>query len=319
MQYGMLHPFKSRALLLLIALAVFGAAEAFACGLDHCPRPKAGPKDRASLGWSLEHVDLGSRAPDSRYTQGAFHLRLPFGDGWRLGGHLPFGYLRTADIGHWGMGNPMVYGEKSLAWTRAGRGFEDGRPSFRQSLSLGLQVELPLGDDADGIASGHAMAMPYLTYTLQGSRLRTQVSAGFSAQIPDGHSHGHEAEAEGAHAGHAGHDHVVASALQPALPAIEVNPHDPYELLYKAALSLPLAAGRLIPEAGVYGQRVLFSDRDSSLDFITAEAALGIRAAGDLVFKPRLRRQLLSPGRFDWSLGMDFQYELAANRRDMPR
>jgi hypothetical protein len=299
----MLRPGESLSLLLLtLGLLVPRAA---ACGLEHCPRPKVRAQEAPSVAWGLQHKRLGGESGDGRYTEGALHVRRPLGSRWRLGAHLPFGYLATVSGGRWGLGNPMAYAE--AAWgppASAARAFEP-------ALTAGLQLELPLGDAAAGIASGHPMAMPYATLAFPGTRLTAHASLGLAARLdalPGVHGQADRASAGHVHAGHTPDQHAAADL--PA-PLSQANPHAPYELLFRAGLSLPLPSRRLEPEIALYGARVLFTRGDpGALTPMAGSVALAVRAGRGLVVKPRWERSLASPGRFAWSTGVDLKLDL---------
>jgi hypothetical protein len=273
----------------LFLIGFLGAAGAplSACGLEHCPRPDLRSREYPSLGWTLAHTDLSRDGLEGRFTQGAFHLRYPMGTHFALGGHLPFGYLRGSADGHWGLANPMAYAEGAA------------RPSPAHTLTAGLQVEMPFGDSHSGIASEHSMAMPYASYAFRTRRIATLVSTGFSAQLPGGHSHG----GTDAHAGHAGYE-------GPAERALEANPHEPYEVLWRAGISAPVEALRIEPEAYLYGARVAFGDGVAE-DPMVAGAALTVRLGRALQVKPRWERPLAGTPRFAWTTALEVRYALA--------
>lgn len=282
----MRNPIQSRAVVILALVA--GSIPAWGCGLDHCPRPKLLMKERPSLAWGLEHTRLGQEGTANRYTQSSLHLRLPQGSNWILGGHLPFGYLQTGTSGHWGLANPVAYAE----WM--------ARPAPTQSLTMGLQLEVPLGDNESGIASGHAMAMPYLTYSAQGYRVQAQASAGFMAQLSGAHAHSSPVQ------DHSRHDGSAASGSG----LVEANPHEPYEFVYRFSMALPMERLRIDPEISLAGARVLFPEESIATDFVSAEAALGLKLTRTLVLKPRWEQQLTHPGRFAWSTGLDVKFDI---------
>lgn len=280
----MLPSHKSSALLLLILVLGLAAPPARSCGLNHCPRPKLTVREKPSLAWSVDHTDLAPRTGSGSFTQGALHLRLPLGAHAVVGSHLPFGYLRSATDGHWGFSNPMAYGEWML------------RPAASQAVTLGLQLELPFGDTHGGIASEHAMAMPYAAYAFRGRVGVVHASLGFAAQLPDGHSHAASAVDHSAHGG-------------PAAPLL-AKPHEPYELLYRISMAHPLEIPRMEPEAFLTGARVAFADAGVQVNHVSVGAALGFRVSRSLVLKPRWEQQLTYPARFGWSTGLDAKVEL---------
>lgn len=241
-------------------------------------------RENPSVAWSMEHTDLTRGAAEGDFTQGAFHLRYPVGARWVIGSHLPFGYLRDAGHGHWGLANPMVYGE----WTT--------KPAPGHALTFGVQVELPFGDTRGGIASEHAMAMPYAAHAWRGSVLLTQASVGFAVQVPDGHSHDGAVDPSR-------HTAAVGAPLQ-------AKPHEPYELLYRFSAAYPWERARLEPEAFVSGARVVAGETDAGLDHVGLGIGLGIRATRGLLIKPRWERQLTRPARFAWSTGVDLKVDL---------
>jgi hypothetical protein len=280
----MLPASKSPAVLLLIALLGPAARPARPCGLNHCPRPGLAVREQASLAWSVDHTELAPPSGSGSFTQGALHLRVPLGARAVLGGHLPFGYLRSATEGHWGLANPMTYGEWRL------------RPAAAQALTLGLQFELPFGDVHGGIASEHAMAMPYAAYVYRGGLGAAQASLGFASRLPGGHAHAAAAVDHSAHGG-------------PAAP-LEAKPHAPYELLYRISLALPREAFRMEPEAFLSGARVAFAGAGEQVHHLGLGAALGLRVSRSLLLKPRWERQLTHPARFGWSTGLDARVDL---------
>lgn len=282
----MRRPLQPLALLLLIAGLGPAALSAAACGLDHCPRPQPASRERPSAAWSIKHTDLTRGAAQGDFTQGALHLRYPLGRRWAAGSHLPFGYLRNAGAGHWGASNPMAYAE----WI--------ARPAPGHAFTFGLQVELPFGDTRSGIASAHAMAMPFATHAWRGRGVLTHLSLGFAAQVPDGHSH---ADASGPD----GHAHNAETAEAP----LQAKPHEPYELLYRIGAAFPWESAGFEPEAFLTGARVVAGGSGIDRDFVGIGVGLGIRASRSLLIKPRFERQLTRPARFAWSTGLEFKVD----------
>lgn len=312
LQSLMLHPLKSPAVFLLILWEAAFAASSFACGLGHCARLGVSTMERPVLGLSVDHADGVDGDARNAFTQTVMHARLPIGSNWALGGRLPLGYLQTAAAGHWGLGNPLAFAE----WV--------ARPELPQGLrasqafSLGMQIELPVGDVESGIASDHAMIMPYAAHALRGSRFLLNASLGLAAQVSGAHHHDHGDDAESAmsaHAMHAGHSSVEAAAVEPVSAedlAVQANPHAPYEFLYRIALALPLHGLPLEPEAGVSGARVLFAEAGDAPDYVSLEGALGIRLARAVLLKPHWEQQFTHPGRFAWKAGVDIKAEWPA-------
>ncbi len=292
------------------------AAPASACNLGHCPRPKPALKENPTLGFYVDHADAVDGDPASAFTQVSLHARLPLGNHWALGGHLPLGYLQGPVRDRWGLGNPMAYAE----WL--------ARPAAAHALSLGAQVEIPAGNAETGVASEHAMIMPYSAYAFRGTRAVFNASLGLSAQISGDHAHGHgdgvgaeAAAAEGTamHAGHVGHEEHAAGGLPASTTAardlpVQANPHAPYEFLYRFSLALPLvlpfAKLPVEPEVGLSGIRVLGPEEDSPGDFLGVEGAMGFRLARTLLLKPRWERQLTHSSRFAWKTGVELKVDL---------
>lgn len=179
----------------------------------------------------------------------------------------------------------MAYGE----W--------QARPLTGHVLTLGLQVEFPLGDTRDGIASTHSMAMPFGAYALRWNRVFAQVSAAFAAKIPGWDFPSVEkGDDDNNHAAHA--------------PEVSAIPHAPYEWQFRAMVGWFLPVFRLEPEVGISGARVVDAGGGGDKGYTALEGGLGLRPGTGLLLRIRGKSELDGPARFAWSTGLDMRLEL---------
>jgi hypothetical protein len=233
-------------LLLRAAPLLFPAIVSATCGLQFCPRPasmdaaawEAGLRTRlvtfASGGGSAGGADASGSyavvAPRALWRPGLFARALTFS------AEVPLTRLQTGGESRTGLSNPLlaaVYGRRlSHAW----------------SGEAGLQLELPLGDAAHGLADDHVMALPWIGLGRElGSTgsWRASGMAGYSQALePRGHGEEEGVLVKVAQVTHNGEDHGAAPVL--------VNPHGDREIHWRAGLARIL--GRSTVEGFALGQ-----------------------------------------------------------------
>jgi hypothetical protein len=217
------------------------------CGLQSCPRP-AGAGEASTLEAALRTrgVSYDIAGNTGHYLVTAPRVFVNYG-GLAVGAEIPITRLDNDGVIATGLSNPVVM-------ARYARRF-----AYAWSGEVGLQWELPIGNQADGLAGDHHMLLPWVG-------VRHDVSPawfvtgmfGISSALEFG---GHSAGAGGASArtvyatplfkaAHAGHDHET-----PVL----VNPHADRELQTRAAIGW--SRGRGIVEAFGLTQTDITSDK----------------------------------------------------------
>lgn len=244
-------PRSVRSSVLAALVAIPGAVPASAsCGLHVCPRPveedapafSAGVRTRAT-GFEVAGVTgwYAQVSPRVEWRPGRFVFAAE--GGWvrleRDGGEAVEG-LANAVV------NAAYARRVAPAWT----------------AEAGLQLELPVGDDAKGLADDHVMLLPWLGAVRDfGPAWRAAIRVGY-AQAAEAGSHHHGASGDAHHAAggdrplfrvaHEGHDHGDGS--NPVL----VNAHGDRELHLRAGVSRRVPRGAV--EVFVAGQSDLSDD-----------------------------------------------------------
>lgn len=204
-----------RRLALLLSLFLPALASAF-CGLQSCPRPAAhgeSPKLEAGLRTRWVAYDIAGSAGSYVVTAPRLFVRHW---GVAFGAEVPFTRLQGDSGTALGLSNPILM----LQYAR--------RLSSTWSAEVGLQLELPFGDQSDGLAGDHTMLLPWI-----GVRKDLGAAWYFAGML--GYSRALEKEAASssetplAKVAHEGHDHEGN-----AVPVV-VNPHADREVQWRAA------------------------------------------------------------------------------------
>jgi hypothetical protein len=199
---------------LLIALALSTGPAAAFCGLQSCPRPAGtGEVPLLEAGLRTRWVAYDIAGNDGSYVVTA--LRLFFNrSGLAVGAEVPFTRLDNGSSVATGLSNPVLMARYAR------------RLSYAWSAEIGVQWELPMGDQEIGLAGDHNMLLPWV-----GARFDVNptwyvsVMAGYSHALENAHTNTDTAPL--AKVAHAGHDHEATPVL--------VNPHADREVQWRAA------------------------------------------------------------------------------------
>lgn len=241
------------------------------CGLQGCPTVgEVVPKERLIVDNQLTFTkfNLDDRQGDyAMFTPHIHYYGLPR---FVIGG---FASVINLDDGHetnTSFGNPVVYGEYVVP---------DRRPA---KLSVGTQVEFPLGDDDKGMAGDHTAVLPYLSYhqSLDDFSLLTQ--AGYKHSFSDNSG------------GHAGGAHT------PLL----VNPHGDKEFVYRAGVKKLADKSSFFGRIGINGQHVIEGE-DEGKGFLTAGGNVGSRLGEQTRIGLLIELPVTNPRRFDSRVGLN--------------
>ena len=178
-----------------------------------------------------------------------------------------------------GLGNPLLFGLCPLPAWRGG------------SVELGLQLGLPLGDAADGLASDHWEVLPHVGVAHEGRRLDVLADGGVRVALGGGHEDCATPTA------------TDAPPLSSDTPLF-VDPHAEKELLYRFGANLHDPYSTRNIALYVDAQHVLGND-----SAISSQVALGLEAGLQLGPRYRLHPGLEVPitasKREDWSLRLE--------------
>ena len=240
------------------------------CGLEVCGMPDVAPSagDREFSFWTgarFVNFDLGPR--DGHYTEIPFHLMVPAPSPWRGGAQTSLVFLDDGTENNSGLTNLLLFAERRL-------GENNGA-----SISAGGQLEVPVGDDEDGIASDHWELIPYAAVRQPTAVLPWSALAGFRFSLEDGHGHGRGRGTP-----------------------LFVNPHEDKEFLYRFSVFPARRMGEFAPEIFVDGQHALDGPSDG-----TGFLSLGGKALADFGgwrLGPTAEIAVTKPRRFDYKLGV---------------
>lgn len=138
-------------ILFAIYSIVFPTISSAACGIDSCPAYRTVMKTTADYDVliSSKYVDFALYGTEGSYVQSRVNFSYRAWQPYMIGFQVPVTTLFWNDETLTGLSNPVVYGQWSSWLDRGVR------------LTLGLQVELPLGDSDSGIADSHFEFFPY--------------------------------------------------------------------------------------------------------------------------------------------------------------
>lgn len=233
-----------RLALFTVSILAFVAAEASAfCGLASCPRPSQShetPTFEAGLRTRLVSFDVAGN--DGHYLVTAPRLFFNY-DGFAVGAEVPLTRLNNGGVVSTGLSNPVIMGRYAR------------RLSHVWSAEVGLQWELPIGNQEDGLAGDHHMLLPWLGARREfGTSWYATVMVGFSTALEGEHTTTDTAGGAAsmmsssslAKAAHEGHDHGAG------VTSVLVNPHADREAQWRVAMGWML--GRATLEGFSIGQ-----------------------------------------------------------------
>ncbi len=204
----------------LLAILLPAPAAAF-CGLQSCPRPAShGEAPALEAGLRTRWVAYDIAGHEGSYVVTAPRL---FVRRWgvTLGGEFPLTRLRNGNETTIGFSNPILM-------TQYAR-----RLSSTWSGEAGLQIELPFGNQDDGLAGDHTMLLPWIgarkdlgASWYMGGMLGVSQALG---EYRSGTATALAKAAKVAKVAHAGHDHGDGTP-SPVL----VNPHADREIQWRA-------------------------------------------------------------------------------------
>ncbi|MDB5047424.1 MAG: hypothetical protein JWO30_495 [Fibrobacteres bacterium] len=281
--------FALAAFLGLISAPAAGAG----CGLHSVPILSGNAPEAVELGGSFRRTAVEYGGGPGVYSEIGVTARFSTGGRWAFGLQWPLAILSLRDSMYAGMGNPTVDAEIHFL------------PGPGTRLGLGAQVELPLGDLADGLASRHFMGTAYASATKSWEGVILNGTAGMSMMSPWMNRDGE------------GMDHAAmqgASASGSSLAGRSLgNPHDNLEMIYRIAFRKNLGPGPAAVAAALDGQHVLGASMrtagdmagpgDTGRDFAAVEIGLPL-AWGARTLSPYVQVPVSSARRIEWSLGM---------------
>ncbi len=268
----------------LAALVAAAGPATASCGLEACPYRATADTD-AALGVRLGTATrlTGFSTPAARGQALETPARVAFTGlpDLALAAEVPLVVLLLEDETRSGLGNALVSAEYWLG-----------------GLALGLQVELPIGQDA--VAAPHAELLPYLRAEGAHGRLSWGARLGWRQGLDGGDDGAGAAPARAPaltlkHGG--GHGPAPAAQGDDALAAVFIEDHAEQELLYQAEVGwalLPPLTGALVAD----GQQVI-SDTTGDRTFLQA-GARAVWTSGDLRVATTGLLPLASTERMDW-------------------
>ncbi len=240
------------------------------CGLDYCswPSPQLQESTKRPLGkiqWMVRHVDFSIADQDGSYLESLFRLEVHYFENWNVGAWVAPVRLSLKDETRTGITNPVLFVE---------RGF---RLSQELTLTVATQLELPMGDSHDGIASAHTEVLPYVGVGYDNKTIRAQVQLGGSMALGETHDHG-------------GGD------------VLFVNPHADKEALLRVAVTVPLLDGRLQPGFHLNSRYVIDDAEDRA--FVTGSLVTSYQLTQQIDLLGQVEAPITSAHRFDWRAGV---------------
>ncbi len=263
------------AVAVLASLATIDVAHAN-CGLDYCPLPEdqAQTPTLGRVQLVMRHVDFDLPAGEGSYVENLLRLEVQRFRHWSFGAWIAPVMLSVNDEQHTGFSNPVFFVERR----------QPVRDNWR--LLAGIQLELPMGDRHNGIASGHSELLSYVGLAYRRPSINVQVQGGFANSLSEGHAH------------------VGGNAIY-------VNPHADHEGQIRASVTVPMLDGRLQPSAFLNG-RVVMEETAAGEDSMFLTGALG--TSYQVTDAARLQAQFEVPvtaaERFNWRAGIGVGYTL---------
>lgn len=254
------------------ALALEGTAEA-SCGLDYCP-VRTPDETKTSTNLRLQtlvrFVDFSLSEGDGSYQESMFRFEFLRFRNWNLGAWVAPVRLVVQGETHYGLTNPVLFAERSF----------DINPEW--SVSAATQLEIPMADSHDGIASSHTELLPYLGVAYTAPAFTVQLQSGVSLALSESHDHG------------PGNTQWV-------------NPHDKRQALSRLALTLPLLKGRLQPGIRLNSRYTL---NESRRQIVTSALVANYQLAETISLVAQAELPLTSERQFDWRSGAGLAFHL---------
>lgn len=204
-----------RALRILATLSLLPAFASASCGLQSCPRPAAhGETSTIEAGLRTRWVAYDIAGNEGSYLVTAPRFFVHY-RGIALGAEIPFTRLYNGPEVATGLSNPILMAQYAR------------RFSATWSGEVGMQVELPVGDEKNGLAGDHLMLLPWV-----GARKDLGTSWYVAGMLGASRAIGadrDEEEGSLAKVAHEGHD-----STGNAVPTL-VNPHADREIQWRAA------------------------------------------------------------------------------------
>jgi len=205
-----------------VLFAAAGPVHAF-CGLQSCPRiDPHGQTHPYTAGVRARVVGFDIAGESGYYGIVSPHLfvKAPFVPYLSVGVEAPWVTLHTSDDDVSGLGNPLLTAQYAR------------RLSHDWSAEAGLQLELPFGDQDDGLADDHYMLLPWVGARYEwGTAWYASGMLGFSQAVGGDDDAAADTGAALAKVAHEGHEHAAAAA-EPVL----VNPHGDREIHWRAGV-----------------------------------------------------------------------------------
>ncbi len=211
---------------------------------------------------------------------------------WTFGATVPAVLLKvtkessTGGKSHTGLGNAVIFSQRQWQLARD------------WSVRLGGQIELPIGADADGIASDHFEGFPHAGVNAQFGKTSVYFDAGFRFAIEGSH----QPESESSRVVPLHNDEESANELRPHF----VNPHEDRELNYRIGAETQLWSQRIRPAIEVIGIQVLSSGATANT-FMNAKMRWSASVTESLWLVATGEVPLASQSRYDWRVGLGVQ------------
>jgi hypothetical protein len=279
---------------LLLGLALFPSPVQSDCGLHALPAIRMENRPALEVGAGYDQVLFDIDDTSGSYSEFIPEIAYAVRPDLVIGLQWPYLILQTPGSRKMGLANPMVFTEYRHS---AGPG---------QSISLGLQLEAPLGDAEDGLAMDRFMAVNYGTWNIYKGRFFGGGTLGSSLMLPWMEPH-RVMDMGGMNMPGMDHAHM----MEEAMGSVFVHPHENWEVLYRIVTGMTLWNGKLSPTFALGGQHVLSETMraNAGTDFASLEFALPIRL-GRSTLEPALKRPVSPSKRFEWNFGLTARVSL---------
>ncbi len=244
------------------------------CGVDYCPLPND-PAQKTSLGavqLLVRHVEFSLPDGEGSYIENLVRVEVRRFSNWNFGGWIAPIMLSVDGENRTGLSNPVLFAERREP------------VGERWRLLGGAQLEVPMGDSHNGIASGHSELLSYVGGTLDDRSIRVQIRVGLATALSKGHAH-------------AGGN------------ALLVNPHADTEAQVRASIVAPLREGKLQPGAFLTGRMVLMEDVEER-SFLTGALGASYQVTKIARLQGQVEVPLTEAQRFDWRAGVGVGFVL---------
>ena len=269
-------PMLRRTLSCVAALAMFSLASNTAeasCGVDYCPLPEdaVGTPTLGVVQVLTRHVEFSQPEGQGSYLENVLRLEVQRFSNWNFGAWIAPVLLDIDGESRTGVSNPVFFVERRQ------------RVGDSTLLMGGVQLELPMGDSHDGIASGHSELLSYVGMLYEHKSIEVQVQGGFAVALSEGHDH-------------AGGNVVF------------VNPHEDQEAQVRAVAVAPLLEGKLRPGLFLNSRSVI--ENVDPRHFVTGGLNCGYQLTDAIGVLAQAEVPLSSASRFDWRAGAGVSFRL---------